>query len=53
MIKDGDRVLVALSGDINSIALVHILKSFQLTAPIKFTIGAVTCDPKFDNFKPK
>jgi len=52
MIKDGDRVLVALSGDSNSIALVHFLKSFQLTAPIKFTIGAVTCDSKFANFNP-
>jgi len=52
MIKEGDRVLVALSGDKNSMALIHILKSFQRAAPIKFTIGAVTCNPKVEDFNP-
>ena len=45
MIKDGDRVLVALSGGKDSLALVHILLYFKSVAPIKFEIGAVTIDP--------
>ena len=45
MIKDGDRVLVALSGGKDSLALVHILRHFQSVAPIKFTLGAITVDP--------
>lgn len=36
MIKDGDRVLVALSGGKDSLALVHIMRHFQAVAPIKF-----------------
>ena len=45
MIKDGDRVLIALSGGKDSLALIHILRHFQSVAPIKFDIGAVTVDP--------
>lgn len=45
MIKDGDRVMVALSGGKDSLALVHILRHFQAVAPIKFDLGAVTVDP--------
>ena len=45
MIRDGDRVLVALSGGKDSLSLVHVLKYFQSVAPIKFDIGAVTVDP--------
>lgn len=52
MIKDGDRVLVALSGGKDSLALVHILRHFQSVAPIKFTIGAVTVDPMVVEYKP-
>ena len=45
MIKDGDRVLVALSGGKDSLSLIHVLRHFQNVAPIKFDIGAVTVDP--------
>lgn len=45
MIKDGDKVLVALSGGKDSLSMVHILRYFQSVAPIKFDIGAVTVDP--------
>ena len=45
MIRDGDRVLVALSGGKDSLSLLHVLKYFQSVAPIKFDIGAVTVDP--------
>lgn len=53
MIKDGDRVLVALSGGKDSLALVHILRHFQKVAPIKFDIGAVTVDPMVVEYKPQ
>ena len=45
MIKDGDKVLIAISGGKDSLALIHILKYFQSVAPIKFQIGGVTVDP--------
>ena len=45
MIKDGDRVLIAISGGKDSLALIHILKYFQSVAPIKFDLGGVTIDP--------
>ncbi len=45
MIKEGDSVLVALSGGKDSLSLVHVLRYFQSVAPVKFTIGAVTVDP--------
>jgi tRNA(Ile)-lysidine synthase TilS/MesJ len=53
MIKDGDRILVALSGGKDSLSLVHILKYFQSVAPIKFEIGAVTIDPMVVEYQPK
>ena len=46
MIKDGDRVLIALSGGKDSLCLIHVLRHFQSVAPIKFDIGAVTVDPQ-------
>jgi tRNA 2-thiocytidine biosynthesis protein TtcA len=45
MIKDGEKVLIAISGGKDSLALIHILKYFQSVAPIKFEIGGVTVDP--------
>ena len=52
MIKDGDRVMVALSGGKDSLALVHILRHFQSVAPIKFDLGAVTVDPMVVEYQP-
>ena len=53
MIKDGDRVMVALSGGKDSLALIHILRHFQSVAPIKFDLGAVTIDPMVVEYKPQ
>lgn len=53
MIKDGDRVLIALSGGKDSLALVHILRYFQSVAPIKFDIGAVTVNPEVLEYNPR
>jgi len=53
MIQGGDRVLVALSGGKDSLAMIHILKYFQSRAPVKFEIGAVTVDPMVAEYKPQ
>jgi len=42
MIKEGDKVLVGLSGGKDSITLVHILKHMQHHAPFNFEFKAVT-----------
>ena len=52
MIRDGDRVLLGLSGGKDSLALLHLLTHFQRHAPIQFSIGAVTVDPQADSFDP-
>ncbi len=52
MIREGDRVLLGLSGGKDSLALLHLLTRFQRHAPINFTIGAVTVDPQADSFDP-
>ncbi|MDD5549207.1 MAG: ATP-binding protein [Sulfurovaceae bacterium] len=42
LIKEGDKVLVGLSGGKDSLALVHILKYMQRHAPFKFEFEACT-----------
>ena len=53
MIKDGDRVLIGISGGKDSLAMVHILRYFQSIAPFKFDIGGVTIDPMVNEYKPQ
>lgn len=52
MIRDGDRVLLGLSGGKDSLTLLHTLFHFQRHAPIRFHVGAVTIDPLADGFDP-
>ncbi len=52
MIRDGDKVLLGLSGGKDSLSLLHLLLHFQRHAPITFSIGAVTVDPQADSFDP-
>eukprot|EP00047_Mylnosiga_fluctuans_P015090 m.43252 g.43252 ORF g.43252 m.43252 type:complete len:1037 (+) comp5771_c0_seq1:72-3182(+) len=52
MIKEGDRVLLGLSGGKDSLSLLHILHTLQKRAPIKFELAAVTMDPQFPGFDP-
>ena len=42
LIKEGDNVLVGLSGGKDSITLVHVLKHIQKVAPYNFNFEAVT-----------
>lgn len=52
MVKENDKILVALSGGKDSLALVHILLHFKRVAPVKFEIGACTIDPKVKEYDP-
>jgi len=52
MIREGDRVLLGLSGGKDSLALLHILNHFQRHAPINFEFAAMTVDPMAGDFDP-
>ena len=52
MIRDGDRILLGLSGGKDSLSLLHLLAHFKAHAPISFEIGAVTIDPQSGSFDP-
>jgi len=52
MLRDGDRVLLGLSGGKDSLALLMVLKHLQRHAPIKFDLAACTIDPEIPGFDP-
>lgn len=52
MIRDGDRVLLGLSGGKDSLALLHVLLALQKKAPIRFELAAATVDPQSPDFDP-
>ena len=53
MIKEGDKILIAISGGKDSLSLIHVLKHFQSVSPVKFEIGGVTVDPQVKEYKPQ
>ncbi|BAN34263.1 cell cycle control ATPase [Sulfuricella denitrificans skB26] len=52
MIREGDRVLLGLSGGKDSLALLHVLIALQKKAPIHFDLGVCTVDPQSSAFDP-
>jgi tRNA 2-thiocytidine biosynthesis protein TtcA len=52
MIRDGDRVLLGLSGGKDSLTLLHILLHLQRKAPVKFELAACTVDPQSPEYDP-
>ncbi len=50
MTREGDRVLVGLSGGKDSFVLMHVLDHLQKAAPVNFTFEAATFDPGFEGF---
>ena len=52
MIREGDRVLLGVSGGKDSLSLLHILLHLQKSAPVRFELGAVTVDPQVEGFDP-
>ncbi len=56
MLKDGDKVLVCVSGGKDSLSLLHALKQHQYFARskgVRFEIGAATVDPGTDAYNPR
>lgn len=53
MIRDGDRVLVGVSGGKDSLSLLHTLRHLATYAPVRFEVGAVTVDPEVEGFEPE
>lgn len=52
MLRDGDRVLLAVSGGKDSLSLLALLRHFQRHAPLRFELGAITVDPLVEGFDP-
>lgn len=55
MIKDGDHVLICLSGGKDSLSMLHIIHQYKFYAQSKgihFEIGAVTVDPQTPAYDP-
>ncbi len=52
MIREGDKLLLGLSGGKDSLSLLHILRHFQRHAPIRFELAAMTVDPQSEDFDP-
>lgn len=50
LIKQGDRILVALSGGKDSWTLLHILSLLRERAPVDYSLVAVTVHPGFPGF---
>ena len=56
MVKDGDRLLVCLSGGKDSLSLLHCVRQYQYYAAsqgINFNFGAVTVDPMSSAYDPR
>ena len=52
LIKDGDRVLLGLSGGKDSLSLLHALLALRKRAPIRFELACATVDPVTPSFDP-
>ncbi len=52
MIRDGDRVLLGLSGGKDSLSLLHVLLHLRAKAPIGFDLAACTVDPQSPDYDP-
>ncbi|KNC47025.1 selenocysteine lyase [Thecamonas trahens ATCC 50062] len=52
MIREGDRILVGVSGGKDSLTMLHTLLALQRRWPVKYEIGAVTVDPQTEAYDP-
>jgi tRNA 2-thiocytidine biosynthesis protein TtcA len=52
MIRDGDRILLGVSGGKDSLSLLHILGHLRAYDPVRFELGVLTVDPEVEGFDP-
>jgi tRNA 2-thiocytidine biosynthesis protein TtcA len=52
MIREGDRVLLGLSGGKDSLSLLQVLLELKARAPIRFELAAATVDPQSPDYDP-
>ncbi len=52
MIREGDRLLLGVSGGKDSLSLLQILIHLQRHAPVRFDLAVLTVDPQIDGFDP-
>ena len=50
MIREGDAILIGVSGGKDSMLLLHLLHHFRAKAPVRFQLKAATFDPCFEGF---
>ncbi len=53
MIREGDRILLGVSGGKDSLSLLQILLHLQRYAPVGFSVGVITIDPQIAGFEPQ
>ena len=52
MIRNGDRILLGVSGGKDSLSLLLLLRHLRSYAPVRFDLGVVTVDPEIEGFDP-
>jgi tRNA(Ile)-lysidine synthase TilS/MesJ len=53
MIREGDRILLGVSGGKDSLSLLQVLGHLQSYAPVRFELGVLTVDPEVEGFDPQ
>lgn len=53
MIREGDRILLGVSGGKDSLSLLQILLHLQRHAPVHFDLAVLTVDPEVPGFDPQ
>ena len=52
MIREGDRILLGVSGGKDSLTLLQVLCHLRTYAPVRFELAVLTVDPEIEGFDP-